>query len=94
MPRVSELSSAYHTSNDERFNCTGAFSSYRTTISPPGTCCCSLDVLVVSHLIDTERKLAATRATDLAGLRAKAEVIIMAHREDTSALALFSPRTS
>jgi hypothetical protein len=43
---------------------------------------------VMSHLIETERQLAATRATDLAGLRAKAEVVIMAHRDDTSALAL------
>jgi hypothetical protein len=88
MPRVSELSSAYHTFNDERIDLDRRISELPDNdISARDMLLVEMDS-VVSLLIDTERKLAATRATDLAGLRAKAEVIIMAHREDTSALAL------
>jgi hypothetical protein len=88
MPRVSELSSAYHTSNDERIDLDRRISEL------PNDDIAGRDMLlvemhsVVSHLIDTERQLAATRATDLAELRAKAEVIITANRDNISALAL------
>jgi chlorite dismutase len=88
MPSVVELSSVYHTFNDERINLDRRISAL------PDDDISGRDVLLVemesvmSHLLDTERQLAATRATDLAGLRAKAEVVIMAHRDDTSALAL------
>jgi hypothetical protein len=88
MPSLLELSSAYHTFNDERIDLDRRISAL------PEDDIAGRDVLlvemdsVVLHLIDTERQLAATRAADSAGLRAKAEVIIMAHRDDTSALAL------
>jgi hypothetical protein len=88
MPSVLELSSAYHTFNDVRIDLDGRISAQ------PDNDIAGRDVLLIEmesvmlNLIDTERQLAATRATDLAGLRAKAEVVIMAHRDDTSALAL------
>jgi hypothetical protein len=88
MPSVSELSSAYHAFNDVRIDLDRRISML------PDHDIAGRDVLliemesVVSHLIDTERQLAATRATSPGGLRAKAEVVIVAYRDDTSALAL------
>ena len=88
MPSVLELSSVYHSFDDERIDLNRRISAL------PDDDIAGRDVLfvemaaVMSHLIETGRQLAATRATDLAGLRAKAAVVIMAHRDDTSALAL------
>jgi hypothetical protein len=88
MPSVSELSSAYQAFNDERIDLDRRISTL------PDADIAGRDVLlagmdsVVLHLVEAERQLAATPAADSAGLRAKAEVIIMAHRDDASALAL------
>ena len=82
MPSVSELSSAYHAFNDERIDL-----DRRISVLPDDDIA-GRDMLliemesVVSHLIDTERQLAATPATSLGGLRAKAEVISW-HTETT-----------
>lgn len=88
MPLLATLLKSYHEFDDKRRE----LDMYCSTlpyddINGRDLALVELDT-VMSSLIDTERQMSLIPATDPSGLRAKAEVLSMAHRDDESRLAL------